>query len=430
MIPPAVFSPARLAQVVRTGLLDTEREEAFDRFTRLAVATLGEVTAFVTIVDSRRSFWKSCVTAGGGTLAERENPVEESFCQYVIGSGKPLVVTDARTHPTTRDNPSVASMGVSTWAGYPVHTPDGAVLGTFCVVGTEPRRWTEAELQVLETLAYAVDGEIALRIAVSDAHAASRLAAGEAVRAEELAAVLRESLLPVVLPDVPGVDVAARYRPAGHGVDVLGDFYDLFPVPGGWGVVVGDVCGKGAPAARTTALTRSTVRAVGHQRREPDRVLAVLDEVLADWTAVLPLVTAIYCTLTPPPRAGDDVGVALCRAGHPPALLRDPDGRVEAFGAGGTVLGCGFPLTLRTTTGALPPGASLVLYTDGVTEARPEGHTTGLGEDRLVELIAGLPATASAARVADAITDEVQRVSGGSLRDDVAVVVLRNPVVT
>lgn len=426
MIPPEVFSPARLAQVARTGLLDTEPEEAFDRFARLATVTLGDVTAFVTIVDGHRSFWKSCVTASGAALGVRQNRVEESFCQYLIASGEPLIVADARIHPTTRDNPSVTTMGVVAWAGYPLHTPDGAVLGTFCVVGEHPREWTETEVLILETLAHAVDGEVALRIAVNDAHAASRLAECEAQRAEEFAAVLRESLLPVVLPEIPGVDIAARHRPAGHGVDVLGDFYDVFPVPGGWGVVIGDVCGKGAQAAKTTALARSTVRTLGHQGRDPEQVLAVLDEVLADWTADLALVTATYCTVAPGPTG--EVRLSLCRAGHPPALLRRADGSVERFGERGTVLGCGLPLTLRATQHAMRPGESLVLYTDGVTEARPTGSTSGLGEDRLVGLVAALPARSGAEELADAIAAEVDRVSGGSLRDDAAVLVLGDPV--
>jgi phosphoserine phosphatase RsbU/P len=96
-----VTSPARLGQVLRTRLLDTEPEEAFDRFARLAATILGQVTA-LTVADDRRSSWKACVTASGGSLDARENTVEESFCQYVIGTDRPLIVSDARissAHP-------------------------------------------------------------------------------------------------------------------------------------------------------------------------------------------------------------------------------------------------------------------------------------------------------------------------------------------
>lgn len=176
VLPGAITSAARLRQVARSGLLDTEREEAFDRFARLAAMMLGEVTAFVTVVDERRSFWKACVTASGGTLEDRQNTVERSFCRYVIGTDRPLIVSDARVHPVTRDNPSVESMGVIAWAGYPVRTPDGQVLGTFYVVGDRPRDWSATDLQVLETLAHAIAGEVALRMAVDDARAARRAA--------------------------------------------------------------------------------------------------------------------------------------------------------------------------------------------------------------------------------------------------------------
>lgn len=315
VLPGAITSAARLRQVARSGLLDTEREEAFDRFARLAAMMLGEVTAFVTVVDERRSFWKACVTASGGTLEDRQNTVERSFCRYVIGTDRPLIVSDARVHPVTRDNPSVESMGVIAWAGYPVRTPDGQVLGTFYVVGDRPRDWSATDLQVLETLAHAIAGEVALRMAVDDARAARRAAEAEARHAGDLAAVPQENLLPAGLPTVPGTALAGAYRPAGSGVEVLGDFHDAFPVPQGWGVVLGDVCGKGPQAARTTALTRSTVRALGRDGRDPAGVLTVLDEVLADWNdggGRSPTAVA-YCSVV---RHAADLVVSLCLAGR------------------------------------------------------------------------------------------------------------------
>jgi PAS domain S-box-containing protein len=208
-----VLSPSRLAEVRRTGLLDTPREEAFDRFARLAAVTLGRVTAFVTIVDERRSFWKACIAADGSTLEARENTVDESFCQYVIGQDGPVVITDARTDPLTSANPSVTSMGVVAWAGYPVRTPDGQVLGTFCVVGDQPRDWTAAELQTLETLAHAVSGEVALRVAVEEARAAVRAAETTARRSSALLGALQDAFFVV--------------DPAGRTVEVNDAFGDV-----------------------------------------------------------------------------------------------------------------------------------------------------------------------------------------------------------
>ncbi|MCY7342712.1 MAG: SpoIIE family protein phosphatase [Pseudonocardia sp.] len=425
-LPGAITSAARLRQVVRSGLLDTEREEAFDRFARLAAMMLGEVTAFVTVVDERRSFWKACVTASGGTLEDRQNTVEQSFCRYVIGTDRPLIVSDARVHPVTRDNPSVESMGVIAWAGYPVRTPDGQVLGTFCVVGDRPRDWSATDLQVLETLAHAVAGEVALRMAVDDARAARRAAEAEARHAGDLAAVLQESLLPAGLPTVPGTALAGAYRPAGSGVEVLGDFYDAFRVPQGWGVVLGDVCGKGPQAARTTALTRSTVRALGRDGRDPAGVLTVLDEVLADWNdgdGRSPTAVA-YCSVV---RHAADLVVSLCLAGFPPAQLLDADGQVQEVGELGALLGCGLALSLTTSVHIVAPGATLLLATDGVSEARAHADRSMFGEDRLTALLGSLPAGTNAAHIVDAVIDEVSLHAGGVFSDDVAVLAIGNP---
>jgi serine phosphatase RsbU (regulator of sigma subunit) len=432
--PAQVLSPARLAAVRRSGLLDTPREEAFDRFARLAATTLGEVTAFVTIVDERRSFWKACISPTGSTLPVRQNTVQESFCQYVIGRDEPLIVVDARIHPVTRGNPSVDAMGVLAWAGFPVRSPDGQVLGTFCVVGDRPRDWTPSDLQTLETLAHAVAGEVALRIAVDDARAASReaedaarRAQGAASRAAALAAVLQESLLPRDLHHPPELDVAAAFRSAGDGADVLGDFYDAFSLHDGrWGFVVGDVCGKGPQAARTTALTRATVRAIGHDGRDPAEVLTVLDQVLDDWnTDPTHPVAACYATSRP---YGPDLHLEVAAAGHPLPLLRRLDGTVAECGEPGTMLGCRLPLTVTSTDVVLPPGALLVLHTDGVTEARSPSGGELFDDHRLHTLLTALPVDATARSVAAAIIDAVEQFTAGPLHDDLAVLVLRNPV--
>ena len=133
-----VRDQTRLAAVASTGLVDTELEEVFDRLTRLAAVALGVRWAFVTLVDDRRSFWKSCFGTGAVEIADRANPVEESFCQYVVASGTALLIDDARLDPRTRTNPLIEKMGVLAWAGAPVVSASGQVLGTFCVVDSRP----------------------------------------------------------------------------------------------------------------------------------------------------------------------------------------------------------------------------------------------------------------------------------------------------
>jgi sigma-B regulation protein RsbU (phosphoserine phosphatase) len=432
-LPAAILDADRLAAVRRTGLLDTGPEEAFDRLTRLAATLLGTPFAFVTIVDDTRSFWKSCVGIDSADPADRQNTVAESFCQYVVGSGTELIVPDTKADPRTRDNPSIESMGVAAWAGFPVRSADGHVLGTFCAVDTTTRQWTPHDIAVLETLAQAAAGEIALREAVDEARAATVRAEAATLdaehataRAADLADTLQQSLLPPQLPVIPGVEVAVRYRRATAGrADVYGDFYDVFPsVRDAWAVVVGDVAGKGPQAAKVTALARYTLRASAVRSTTPSANLATLNAALLDWyTDDRRFLTAVYASLRPHP-AGISVRVSC--AGHDSALLRRADGRIQTLGRHGLVLGWRPRPILRDQRTILRPGDSLVLFTDGVTEGRSAETRELFGPERLHEVIAGTDA-GSAEQLAAAIDDAVTAFTGGHLSDDTAVLTLHIP---
>ena len=437
-IPSRVHDPARLAAVRRTGLLDSGPEEAFDRLTRLASTLLGTPFAFVTVVDDTRSFWKSCIGVASTDPADRQNLVEQSFCQYVVGSGAELIVTDTTSDPRTHDNPSNELMGVRAWAGFPVRSPDGQILGTFCAVDTVVRDWTPHDIEVLDTLAHAASGEIALRIAVEEANRAARRAEQAAADAQQatlqaldaaeesalLSRTLQESLLPPHLPVTPGLQVAARYLRGGRGAEVLGDFYDVFPsMRDSWGVVVGDVAGKGPQAAKTTALARYTLRAAAHRSAGPSANLAVLNTALGEWfTLDSQFLTAVYATIRPH-ALGFSARVSC--GGHDPALIRRVGGAVETLGVPGLILGCEPDAGLRDRRTLLRAGDSLVMYTDGVTEARRAGDREMFGTDRLRGLLAAPVASAVelAARVETAVLD----FSGRRITDDTAILALRVP---
>ena len=177
MAPPAVGDLARLAAVRGTGLLDGVPVGTLDHLTDLAARLLGAPLAFLTMVDDQTSHWVSC--AGLAATDPRQNSVEESFCQYVVADRSPLVVDDAAVHPRTRDNPSVVSMGVRAWAGYPVLDADGRALGSFCVVDTAPRAWQAEQVEVLRVLAAAASAQVQRltteRVAAATAEAALRL---------------------------------------------------------------------------------------------------------------------------------------------------------------------------------------------------------------------------------------------------------------
>lgn len=163
---PAVLDPARLQAVRDTGLLDSPPEPAFDQLTSLAALLLRTPLAFLTLIDEHRSFWKSCVGAGcQDRLQDRQHPVADSFCQYVVADAAPLIVDDTTLDPRTRDNPSVTSMGIRAWAGFPLVGPTGHILGSFCVVDLMPRSWSANDVEVLRVLAAAASSQVALTAA-------------------------------------------------------------------------------------------------------------------------------------------------------------------------------------------------------------------------------------------------------------------------
>ena len=237
----------------------------------------------------------------------------------------------------------------------------------------------------------------------------------------EVASTLQRSLLPPDLPRIPGVQLAARYRAAGVGIELGGDFYDCFDTGGdGWAVVIGDVCGKGAEAAAITALARYTLRASVLHSRRPSQVLRELNEALLRQGLDYRFCTALYAAVTPRP---DGCEVVLATGGHPLPLLVRAGGTVEQAGEPGTLLGIVRDPEISEQRVVLRDGDALVLYTDGVTEASPADHA--LGPDRLAELLLSCDGR-DAGAIAEAVERTAIQVQNGHLRDDVAVVVLRS----
>jgi serine phosphatase RsbU (regulator of sigma subunit) len=237
-----------------------------------------------------------------------------------------------------------------------------------------------------------------------------------------IARTLQASLLPPVLPDVPGFELAAVYRAAGEGAEVGGDFYDVFSTAADqWYVVVGDVCGKGAEAAAVTAMARYTIRAAAVRRRSPAAILRLLAEAMLRQES--PEEAGRFCTIAclhldlseTPARA-----VVAC-GGHPlPAILR-ADGSVEELGETGTLLGLVERPELQDRSGELRPGDTIVLYTDGLTEAgAPETVWTPADLASVLRRAAGLPPQ----RVIDEAVGAALGVHPEP-RDDIAVLALR-----
>lgn len=236
-----------------------------------------------------------------------------------------------------------------------------------------------------------------------------------------VARTLQRSLLPPDLPDVPGMELAARYLAAGEGNEVGGDFYDCFSTGADdWALIIGDVCGKGAEAAAITALARYTVRASVLHSREPVTILSELNEAILRQGLQFQFCTALYAALEPD---GDDrMRARLATGGHPLPLVLRAGGTVEVVGEPGTLLGIVPDPDLTAAQVDLAPGDALILYTDGVIEASPLDDA--FGPERFAEFLAGC-AGQDAETLAQSIENAVLSVQGGRLRDDVAVVVAR-----
>jgi GAF domain-containing protein len=169
-----LHEPGRLAGLARSGLMDSAPEEDFDRLTRLASRVIGAPVALVSLVDDHRQFFKSQTGLAEPWASRRETPLTHSFCQHVVTSDAPLVVTDAPADPLVRDNLAIPDLGVQAYAGFPIRLDDGTVLGSFCVIDSSPRQWTTEELEVIEDLSKSVVAEIELRMKVTEAQRAQR----------------------------------------------------------------------------------------------------------------------------------------------------------------------------------------------------------------------------------------------------------------
>jgi len=235
-----------------------------------------------------------------------------------------------------------------------------------------------------------------------------------------IAQTLQQSLLPPSLPVIPGLEVAARYRAAGEGNEVGGDFYDVFEVNDlAWVVTVGDVCGKGPEAAAVTGLARHTVRAAATHEPRPSTVLATLNEAILKELSDNRFLT-VCCVRVHPNSAG--ARLTICSAGHPLPILLRVNGTQETVGRPSMLLGVFPSVELTDHVVDMGPGDALVLYTDGVTEPMSVGKS--LGVERLSEVIGGA-AGGRAGAVADAIERAVEASTRGAPRDDYAVLVLR-----
>jgi serine phosphatase RsbU (regulator of sigma subunit) len=298
-------------------------------------------------------------------------------------------------------------LGVTDYACVPL-TTRGRTFGVLTLLATD---------QPFDHHIIALAEELARRAAISadNAH--------QFTYRVQLARDLQAGLLPPELPRIPGATLAASYHPAGEGLEVGGDFYDVFPLSDGrWALMIGDVCGRGAVAATTTGMVRHTARAVARLGGEAAVVVRAINDALTDGMGDDDcFVSLVYGELR---HTGSFLALDLIRAGHVPPLMRRADGTVEELAQSGLLLGIAADIDESVHSVELYSGDSLVLVTDGITEARsPAGEF--FGEDRLADVLA-MPRAASfdAAALIDSIAGAVATFAGGSPLDDQAALIL------
>jgi PAS domain S-box-containing protein len=323
---------------------------------------------------------------------------------------EPVVVEDLWDDPRFLRPEAARADGLRTGVAFPVLRGD-TLLGVCELFSREQRPVPPELLDVLASTGRQIGQFLA------------RLRAESELR--ELADTLQRNLLPSHLPDIPGVQLAARYRAGADGVFVGGDTYDVLPLPGGrWMVLIADVCGTGADAAAITSLTRHTARAAALTGAGPAAVLAAVNTALIHEQTAGPLRFVTACCLVIEPHAAG-VNAQISVAGHPLPLLRDVEGAVTAIGAPGKPLGIEARAGYGELGAELSAGSTLVLYTDGVTEARDDAGDQ-FDDEGLLRVLGGhdcLTASGTVAAVHAAVEAHLSGSRHGA--DDLAVLALR-----
>jgi serine phosphatase RsbU (regulator of sigma subunit)/PAS domain-containing protein len=403
-------------------LLDNSTFSEAVTLQRCARLLAGDMAAWV-IVDVERAekLRRQFVIGPPGEAADelarqmrRSDPEADTLTARVHAASKPVLLATlddtAVLGPGLAGAPLAMLLGATSVLSVPI-ADGGTSYGALTLVrlAADPR-FEVADLGLMEDIGQHL--AVAIRVDRMFRH---RSAVAEALQA---------SLLPARLPDIPGLDLSAAYLPAGEGLEVSGDFYDVFPVQDGWGITIGDVCGKGQEAAAMTAAARHAIRVLAAFTPDPAEVLAKANEVMLGGGYEDRFVTAKLAYLK---WGADGLRLRMASSGHPGPALVHPDGRVDMLDGGGMPLGL-FPAGEFPDSGPsaetflLHPGDLLFFFSDGVTDAK--NAELGYFEERLADELAGL-AGRSASETARAVQNLLVSFSAEELRDDLTILVAR-----
>ena len=329
----------------------------------------------------------------------------------VLGTTGPALVglplAELLPHPATSAAHSESTQDA--YAADELSLGEGANRRTFDILRqplTDRRGRAAGELVVLRDLTDRVNAEVHLQRLLE--------------QQSRVVVALQASMVPNQLPEIPMTEMASRYRPAGDGSEIGGDFFDIFALDATtWGVVLGDVSGKGADAAAVTALARYTLRTLAHPRHSPSHTLRLLNTRLLAATDDERHCTLVYAIARP---EGRSLRLTLSLAGHSPPLVLRANGGVEPAGRLGTALGLFDKPDLHDSNVLLAPGDLLCAFTDGLIEARRDGDLFG---NERVAAILSRDTGRSVDDVAAELLDAARSFHGGDLTDDLALLILK-----
>ena len=385
----------RIKSLIHAALAHLDVEDLLAELLDRVRELLRVDTAAVLLLDSSQQL--VATAAKGIEAVVRQGiriPMGRGFAGRIAAEKQPVIIE--RVDHTNVRNPIIREYGICSLLGVPLLS-SGTVIGVLHVGTLAPRRFTDDEVELLQKVADLIAVAIQFQ------------------RAEEertAAAVLQRSLLPARLPVVRGLELAARYVPAENG-GVSGDWYDVFTLPSGWlCIVIGDVVGRGLGAADVMGRLRGALRTYALLGGDPTEVLGRLDQQMQHFEPEM-MATVLLAMFEPSCER-----LHLSSAGHPPPVLALP-GHPAALLDVPTDHPVGVPggLRRRATTIALPPGALLCFYTDGLVERRDTSPDAGLA--RLCELVVAGPVESICAKV---MAQFVGREPPG---DDVAMLAVR-----
>ncbi|HXC45565.1 MAG TPA: SpoIIE family protein phosphatase [Solirubrobacteraceae bacterium] len=411
-----------MAEASRVLASSLDYGETLQQIARLAVPQIADWCA-VELVNEKNEIERVAVHHPDPTkleLAERLNRDyrpsldEPAGVPEVIRTGEARIYTDIPADALAeyaRDNQHfelLSAIGATAVIIVPMIGATGAIGAITLVSAESMRRLSPADLTLAERLGRRAG------TAVENARLYTERS--------RIAQTLQRALLPESLPEIPEMEVQARYCAAGELNEVGGDFYDVFDyMDDRWMLVIGDVCGKGPRAAGVTALARHTLRAAAMSGQSPSEMLQTLHRALRRQPPGADLCTVCLIAAQ---HDGARTHLDIALAGHPPPLLIDSEGRARLIGRSGTLLGVLDPVEIVETKAELADGETLLLYTDGVTDVgRPNDQ---LGEAGLIELCRQAPRLDL-----DSLLEHIEHVALEharlGLRDDLALLALRAP---